>query len=153
MSLPSKYKPEYCRQLIEHRAKGLSYESFGAIVEVCRDTLYEWEKHHKEWKEAKGIALSKARLWWDQLVVDHVVTTTDSDSHPVAGGTSRSRSLNGTVFRMTYINCFGYKDKLEVSGNERKPLTLNYALPNKHQSSDTSNDTAPGDSEDTNAGE
>lgn len=63
---PSKYKPEYCQLIIEHMEKGYSLESFGAIAEVCKDTLFEWQKVHPEFKEAVDIGYAKSLLWWEK---------------------------------------------------------------------------------------
>ena len=64
---PTKYKPEYCDMLIEHMAQGLSFESFGGIIRVHRETLYEWCKVYPEFSDAKGVGKSCSLLWWEQL--------------------------------------------------------------------------------------
>lgn len=64
---PSKYKPEYCQLLIDHCAKGYSYDAFAGSVGVDVDTLYEWEKVHAEYSEAKKIAWSKSRHFWENI--------------------------------------------------------------------------------------
>jgi hypothetical protein len=50
---PTKYKPEYCQMLIEHMRGLNSFESFGDVVDVCTDTLYEWCKQNSEFSDAK----------------------------------------------------------------------------------------------------
>ena len=65
----SKYKPEYPKMLIDHMNNGMSYESFGAEVSVAKNTLYEWEKIHDEWKEAKSIAMLKAQSFFEKRLV------------------------------------------------------------------------------------
>lgn len=39
--------------LIDHMAKGKSFESFAATAKVGRRTLFDWLEVHTEWKEAK----------------------------------------------------------------------------------------------------
>lgn len=39
---------------------GYSFESFGAEVNVCRDTLYEWERTHESFSYAKKIGTLKS---------------------------------------------------------------------------------------------
>lgn len=51
-----KYKPEYCEMLIEHMAKGHSFESFGGVVLCGVRTLYDWAERFPEFAEAKAIA-------------------------------------------------------------------------------------------------
>lgn len=65
----SKYKPEYCQKLIEHMGKGFSYETFGAEVGCGRTTLYDWEKQHPEWKEAKKQAMERAMKFFEQRLI------------------------------------------------------------------------------------
>ncbi len=53
---PTKYKPEFCQLLIDHRAKGLSYESFAGTIGAGRSVLYDWEKAHPAFLDAKKVA-------------------------------------------------------------------------------------------------
>ena len=44
MGRPTKYKKKYCKMLIDHMKKGLTYETFAATIDddtVCRRTLYD----------------------------------------------------------------------------------------------------------------
>lgn len=61
---PTKYDPEFCELLLAHCDNGLSYESFSAVVGVHRDTLYAWERAHKEFSDTKKSArdLQRRRL-------------------------------------------------------------------------------------------
>jgi DNA-binding XRE family transcriptional regulator len=55
--------------LIKHMATGMSYESFGAEVNVGKTTIYEWEKQHPDWKEAKEIAMLKAHSFFEKRLI------------------------------------------------------------------------------------
>lgn len=63
---PTKYRPEYCEALIKHMASGLSFECFGATINVARDRVYAWAKEHPEFAEAKQAALQQGLLWWEK---------------------------------------------------------------------------------------
>ena len=65
--MPTKYRPEYCRELIDHMSEGYSFESFTAVASVHKDTLYEWVKVHPEFKEAKDTAFSKNMLFYEKV--------------------------------------------------------------------------------------
>lgn len=67
MARPSKYKPEYCEQLIEHMREGLSFESFSAVIGVNRDSLYEWTNKHQEFSDAKKVGLDHNLLFWEKV--------------------------------------------------------------------------------------
>ncbi len=53
MGRPTKYKPEYCEQLIAHMQQLHSFESFAANIGTHKETLYEWCKRHPEFSEAR----------------------------------------------------------------------------------------------------
>ncbi len=62
---PSDYDPKYCDMLIEHMSKGLSYASFGAVIDVVPSTIYLWEQKHPEFSEAKKRGFQNCLLWWE----------------------------------------------------------------------------------------
>lgn len=64
---PSNYKPEYCEMLVQHMEQVHSFESFGAIINVCRDTLYEWCRQHPEFSYAKKLGREKCQLGCEKL--------------------------------------------------------------------------------------
>lgn len=61
----TKYKEEYCEQLIKHMSMGYSFDSFGSDIKVGRQTLYDWVKRHKEFAEAKKIAHAEALKFFE----------------------------------------------------------------------------------------
>ena len=63
----SKYDPEYCEQLINHMSEGGSFKSFGGIVGVSKQTLYDWCQRHSEFAEAKDIGRAKSEFFWINL--------------------------------------------------------------------------------------
>lgn len=71
---PSKYRPSYCAALVEHMAQGYSFESFAGIVETTFQTLYNWEKIHPEFLEAKQKGWSKNRIFWEQAGIEGMAT-------------------------------------------------------------------------------
>jgi len=58
---PVKYKPEYCQKLIDHMKSGLSFQTFGAQVNVVRATIYNWLEDYPEFKKAKDIGNALAQ--------------------------------------------------------------------------------------------
>ena len=80
---PTKYRKEYCEQLVDHMARGLSFESFGAKIDCHYDTLYEWVKVHLEFSDARKMGITKALYFFDQIGVamsDPRVDTTKSNT-------------------------------------------------------------------------
>lgn len=64
---PSKYKKEYCQQLIDHMSQGFSYYSFAGLLGVCRDSLYQWEMDYPAFSYSKKIAFDKCLLHWETV--------------------------------------------------------------------------------------
>lgn len=100
---PTKYKKKYCEMLIEHMAKGLSYESFAGKIEVSRDTLYEWEKEHKDFSDSKKIGLGKGLLKMEEFGIEGMT------------GGIKDFKPNIWIFKMK--NKHGWRDKTEISGD------------------------------------
>ena len=62
---PTKYRPEFCQQLVEHMAKGLSFESFQCGAGLS--TMYEWVERHPEFAEAKSLGWQKSLALYESL--------------------------------------------------------------------------------------
>lgn len=105
MGRPSLYRPEYASKLIEHMRGGDSFDTFAAIVEVSRTTLYNWTDLHPEFAEAKdrGEVLSE-KWWWDQ---GKRYLVTDKDTR-----------FNVAVWIFTMKCRFGHRDGSEGKGRE-----------------------------------
>lgn len=69
---PYKYKPEFCNMLLDHMSRGYSFESFGAVINVVRSTLYKWCDDFPEFGDAKDIAFAKAQYWYERRLVAKV---------------------------------------------------------------------------------
>lgn len=93
---PSKYRPEYCDQLIGHMKHGLSFESFGAVIGVNRDTLYEWARVHQDFSDAKKRGTDETLLFWEKM--------------GMAGMTGKIKGFNSTVWIFSMKNRFGWRD-------------------------------------------
>jgi hypothetical protein len=64
---PTKYRPEYCEELVRHMQTGLSFEAFAGVLEVSLDTLNEWANVHPAFSVAKKEAFQRCRLFWERL--------------------------------------------------------------------------------------
>ena len=105
---PTKYKPEYCDKLIQHMSEGLSYESFAAVISVNRDTLYNWEKVHQEFFDAKKEGFSQNLLFWEKA--------------GLAG--MADKSFNSTVWIFNMKNRHMWKDKQEIDQNQNISINI-----------------------------
>ncbi len=102
MAKPTKYKPQYCDELIEHMAKGGHFRGFCGTVSVCEKTGHTWLDKHDEFKEAYGIAKSRCYLWWERLLLSKIVSHKDDTQ------------LNTTAWIFTMKNLFGWRDRHDI---------------------------------------
>jgi hypothetical protein len=112
---PTKYKKEYCKMLVEHMSKGFSFESFAGLIEVHRDTLYEWCRVHKEFSDSKMIAAGKNQLFWETAGIEGMW----QDSN---------KKFNSTAWIFNMKNRFGWSDKKEDEDTQ-KIHTVKIELP------------------------
>ncbi len=73
---PTRYRKNYCQLLIEHMSQGLSFDTFGGVVDVARDTIYEWVKVHPEFSDAKKLGTSKRNLLVERAYVQSTLNPT-----------------------------------------------------------------------------
>lgn len=121
---PTLYREEYCEDLIDHMAKGLSFESFAAKVPCNRDTLYNWVKLFPEFSDAKQIGMQQARLWWESKGLEGLFNTSEYDKE---AGTGSSKSMNAALWIFNMKNRFPdeWKDKTEVKNTGN--MTVNWS--------------------------
>lgn len=105
---PSEFKQEYCDQLINHMASGLSFEAFAGVLSVSKQTLYNWAEANPEFMDAKKTGLEKCRLFWEKLGVDHII------NRSISGAESTSLNTGVYVFNMKNRFPEEWKDKKEV---------------------------------------
>lgn len=135
---PTTYLPEYCAMLVEHQAKGLSFESFAAVIRVSRDTLYEWAKVHEEFSDAKKEAQSQCLLFWETAGVGGMWST--------AGPGNTNLNTAVWIFNMKCRFRDQWSDEQKLSFEPKKSgLTINFTrdkpigtLPDKTDDNDVS---------------
>lgn len=88
--------------LIDHMENGLSYETFAAIVNVSKQTLYDWEKANPEFLDSKKHGVMKSQLFWEKAGMDGLFIN-DKDT-----------KFNSTVWVFSMKNRFNWRDKQQV---------------------------------------
>jgi hypothetical protein len=118
---PTTYEDRFCDLLIDHMTKGYSFESFAAITDTCKDTLYEWVKVHPEFSDAKKRATDKSRLFWEKVGIENIVNIETMEKDESGSFTAVKKSLNSAAWIFNMKNRFkdDWKDKheTELSGN------------------------------------
>lgn len=129
---PTKYDPAMCEIVVEVMEQGFSFEAVAGHLGICKDTLYEWAKKYPDFSDAKKRGLEQSRIFWEALGIEHIVTKSDSKTEKQGHNTtttSKSRSLNSSVYIFNLKNRFGWSDKKEVElGGDDLNFTLNFNL-------------------------
>lgn len=99
---PTDYDPKYCAMLVAHMAGGLSFPAFAGAIGVNVDTLYAWEKAHKEFSEAKREGLAANLIFWEKL--------------GMTGIAGKIKNFSAPTYIFTMKNRHGWRDKIEHSG-------------------------------------
>lgn len=64
---PSKFKPAYVQEVVNHMAEGASLTSFAGEIGVARSTINEWIAAHPEFSEAVNVGKAKCAAWWERV--------------------------------------------------------------------------------------
>lgn len=64
---PTDYKPDYCAEVIEHGKAGKSYTQIACLLDINRDTLYEWRDTYPEFSDALKRSRQYAQAWWENV--------------------------------------------------------------------------------------
>lgn len=104
---PTKYKPEYVNQLLEHMKSGLSFASFAGVIGVTRDCLYKWEKEYPEFLYAHQQGIDANLLFWEK----------GGRQISIKGGG------NSNAWKYNMSNRHGWREKSEVQNTG--DVTLN----------------------------
>lgn len=99
---PTKYSPQFCSDLIDHMAQGMSFQSFAGVKGVNIDTLYEWSNANSQFSDAKKIGLERNRVFWEKV--------------GIAGMMGKIKNFNATVYIFNKKNRFPkeWRDRQEV---------------------------------------
>ena len=68
MGAPTKYKPEYCEDIIEYMSKGHSLTAWCADKDIYKETAYNWMRDHHDFLDAFKKAQSKAQQHWENML-------------------------------------------------------------------------------------
>lgn len=128
---PTKYNPEYCQMLIDHLASGLMYESFAGVLGISIDTLYEWEKRHAEFSEAKRVGWPKGYLQWDKI---NKAICSGMKTKMADGRILDPRNIPTAIFIFNMKNRFKWRDNHDVNlSTDKKSITIKYQTKKKKE--------------------
>lgn len=65
---PTKYKPEYCQDIIEYMSKGHSLTAWCADHDVVKETAYGWMRENAEFLGAFKKAQALSQKHWENML-------------------------------------------------------------------------------------
>ena len=115
---PTDYREEYCELLIEHMAKGYSFESFAGLVGASKQTIYDWTSANPQFLDSKKIAIEKCRIFWEKQGIEGIYTT-EKFTQDENGSHSEKKALNSAVWIFNMKNRFKdeWRDKQDTDIN------------------------------------
>lgn len=124
---PSTYNENYCEMVIKHMEQGYSIESFAGVIDVHKDTIYEWKKHHEEFSDAVKKGVAKSQLFWEQLgikgtmglPVKYKEKVRDADGN-VIEVEKTSANFNPTCWIFNMKNRFNWTDRQDLTSGDEK---------------------------------
>lgn len=62
---PSKYRPEYCDDIIELGKNGKSIAQMASFFDVDKASIYRWIEEHEDFRTAFARARVHSQTWWE----------------------------------------------------------------------------------------
>lgn len=64
---PTKYKEEYCEEIVQFMAQGFSMTAFAGSIGVGRQTITDWANEHEEFSLSVKRGKAACALWWEMV--------------------------------------------------------------------------------------
>lgn len=127
---PTKYKVQYCEELIEHMARGYSYTSFAGKIRVDEKTLFNWEKENEAWATAKEIAFSACQYYWEQQGIDGLYAKSSEEVDGISGKVTRTQTsaVSAPVWIFNMKVRFGWNDGNNRPNSQENVIQLKYNI-------------------------
>lgn len=102
MGRPTKYKPEYCEQVIELGKEGKSLAQLCSHFDIARSTIDQWAVDNPDFSEALTRAKMHMQAYWEQIAHQNLT----------------NREFNAPVWKTTMQARFreDYTERKELTG-------------------------------------
>ena len=109
---PTKYKPEFCEQIIELGKEGKSIAQMASFFDVDKASIYDWAAQHEDFSTALARAKAHSQTWWEDKAQVHL----------------GSRDFNAQLWLKSVASRFrdDYTERTqtEVSGRDGAPMQI-----------------------------
>ena len=107
---PTKYKPEYCEQIVELGKQGYSKARMACAFEVARSTLDDWAAEHKEFYDSITRAREESLAFYEAKAAEGL------------DAMGFNSALWGKLMGGMFPDDYSDRKKLEVTGNNGEPV-------------------------------
>jgi hypothetical protein len=112
----SKYKKQYCKDVVDFMAKGMSLTSFCAEIHTHRDTVYEWRKKYPEFDKACEIGFDMGQKFFESLMSNAALGILPENLKRM-GSTGINMTAVIFALKTRFHRDYSEKQKIEHSGN------------------------------------
>lgn len=118
--------------LVRHMANGLSFEAFGGVISVTRQTLHGWREKYKEFREAFEIGYCKALLHYEQISKGAMFGNIKYKDHEGIERSIKPSEFNTAIFCFNMKNRFNWTDnKNNEKDTAPEPVQITYTIRKK----------------------
>lgn len=103
MGRPTKYRPEYCDDIIDYMSQGFSKEAYAGKIRVSKHRIYDWMKKYKAFRHAVKQGEVGCQQHWEEIGHDMAL----------AG------QGNAAIWIFNMKNRFGWRDRKDVTSDDK----------------------------------
>ena len=111
---PTKYRPEFCEQVIELGKLGKSIEQIGGALDVGTRTLFAWRDEYEEFQHALERAKEYEMIWWEEQAQTYMLEHKD--------GPKLNTGLWSRSMAARFPKKYRESVKQEITGKNGAPL-------------------------------
>lgn len=99
-------------------SKGYSFETFAAVINVARSTMYKWKEIYPEFSEAKEIAFAKSQHFFEQRLMAKLY------GQKINGVTVKDIDTACLIFALKTRFRKDYSERLEIAESQNEGLAI-----------------------------
>jgi len=119
MGRPTKYKEEYCQEIIDFMKQGYSKEAFAGHIGISKQQIYRWRVKHKEFRTAIKRAETACQEFWEELGIQLVLAGQGNATAWIFNMKNRFRKNGWNDETKQNINFKGLNNLIQVNESHK----------------------------------
>ena len=87
---PTKYKPEFCDEVLPFMEQGYSITALAGHFGVSRSTLYDWIDANPNFRDAVKRGAAASAIWWENCLRNNAMTGQGNPTSAIFGLKNRA---------------------------------------------------------------